>query len=100
MNKARGDDGIPVELFQILKDDAVNVLNSICPPEDSLQSSADGHLDCFYLLAVGSNVAMNRTSLVVQRLRLCAPNERAGLGSIPGQGTRSCMPQLRPSAAK
>ena len=28
-NKARGDDGIPVELFQILKDDAVKVLDSI-----------------------------------------------------------------------
>ena len=30
MNKAREGDGIPVELFQILKDDAVKVLNSIC----------------------------------------------------------------------
>ena len=29
-NKASGDDGIPVELFQILKDDAVKVLLSIC----------------------------------------------------------------------
>ena len=30
MNKASGGDGIPVELFQILKDDAVNMLHSIC----------------------------------------------------------------------
>ena len=30
MNKANGSDGIPVELFQILKDDAVKVLHSIC----------------------------------------------------------------------
>ena len=30
MNKARGDDGIPVELFQILKDYAVKVLHSVC----------------------------------------------------------------------
>ena len=30
MNKARGGDGIPVELFQILKDNAVKVLHSIC----------------------------------------------------------------------
>ena len=30
MNKARGGDGIPVELFQILKDDAVKVLHSVC----------------------------------------------------------------------
>ena len=29
-NKANGGDGIPVELFQILKDDAVKVLHSIC----------------------------------------------------------------------
>ena len=30
MNKASGHDGIPVELFQILKDDAVKALHSIC----------------------------------------------------------------------
>ena len=30
VNKATGGDGIPVELFQILKDDAVKVLHSIC----------------------------------------------------------------------
>ena len=30
MNKASGGDGIPVELFQILKEDAVKVLRSIC----------------------------------------------------------------------
>ena len=29
-NKASGSDGIPVKLFQILKDDAVKVLHSIC----------------------------------------------------------------------
>ena len=29
-NKASGGDGIPVELFQILKDDAVKVLQSVC----------------------------------------------------------------------
>ena len=29
-NKARGGDGIPVELFQILKDDAVKVLHLLC----------------------------------------------------------------------
>ena len=30
MNKASGGDGIPTELFQILKDDAAKVLHSIC----------------------------------------------------------------------
>ena len=30
MNKASGGDGIPIELFQVLKDDAVKALHSIC----------------------------------------------------------------------
>ena len=30
MNKASGGDGIPVELYQILKDDAMKMLHSIC----------------------------------------------------------------------
>ena len=30
MNKASGGDGIPVELFQIVKDDGVKVLYSVC----------------------------------------------------------------------
>ena len=35
MNKASGGDGIPVELFQILKDDIAKVLHSICQwPQD------------------------------------------------------------------
>ena len=38
MNKASGGDGIPVELFQILKDDAVKMLHSIC--QQILESSA------------------------------------------------------------
>ena len=38
MNKASGGDGIPVELFQILKDDAVKVLHSICEQFGKLSS--------------------------------------------------------------
>ena len=38
MNKASGGDGIPVELFQILKDDAVKVLHSICSKSGKLSS--------------------------------------------------------------
>ena len=37
VNKASGGDGIPVELFQILKDDAVKVLHSICQPIQKTQ---------------------------------------------------------------
>ena len=39
MNKASGGDGIPVELFQILKDDAVKVLHSLSMPEN-IENSA------------------------------------------------------------
>ena len=38
MNKARGDDGIPVELFKILKDDAVKVCQPVCQPVGKLSS--------------------------------------------------------------
>ena len=38
MNKASGGDGIPVELFQILKDDAMKVLHSICQQIGKLSS--------------------------------------------------------------
>ena len=38
MNKVSGGDGIPVELFHILKDDAVKVLHSIC--QQILENSA------------------------------------------------------------
>ena len=38
INKASGGDGIPVELFHILKDDAVKVLHSICQRIGKLSS--------------------------------------------------------------
>ena len=50
-NKASGGDGIPVELFQILKDEVVEVLHSICqqiwktqqwPQDSSLQKGGRG----------------------------------------------------------
>ena len=42
-NKASGGDGIPVELFQILKDDAVNVLHSTC---QQIWKTQQGPQDC------------------------------------------------------
>jgi len=41
-NKATGSDGIPVELFQILKDDVVKVLHSICQQIGKTQLVATG----------------------------------------------------------
>ena len=42
MNRASGGDGIPVELFQILKDDAVKVLHSITPANLGTSAVATG----------------------------------------------------------
>ena len=42
---------------------------------------------------------MLETSLVVQWLRICSSNA-GDPGSIPGQRTKSCMPQLRPGTVK
>ena len=43
-NKASGGDGIPVELFQILKDDAVKVLHSICQKSRDITLPIKVHL--------------------------------------------------------
>ena len=42
-NKPSGGDGIPVELFQILKDDAVTVLYSICQIPSKFGKLSSGH---------------------------------------------------------
>ena len=44
-NKASGSDGIPIELFQILKDDAMKVLHSICQP---IWKTQQWPQDCFH----------------------------------------------------
>ena len=49
MNKASGGDGIPVELFQILKDDAVKVVHSICQQIWKTQQwSQDNKMSVFF----------------------------------------------------
>ena len=51
VNKASGGDGIPVELFQILKDDAVKVLHSICQQIwKTQQSPQDWKISVFNLI--------------------------------------------------
>ena len=51
------------------------------------------------LQRAGHDWATEQQHLVVQWLRLQVPSA-GGLGSIPGQGTRFHMPQLRPGVAK
>ena len=45
VNKANGGDGIPIELFQILKDDAVKVLHAIC--QQIWKTFSSGHRTVF-----------------------------------------------------
>ena len=47
LNKASGGDGIPVELFQFLKDDAVKVLRSICQQIWKTQQTQDWRRSVF-----------------------------------------------------
>ena len=56
-NKASGGDGIPVELFQILKDDAVKVLHSICQQIWKTQQwPQDGKMSVFIPIPKKGNV--------------------------------------------
>ena len=48
VNKASGGDGIPVELFQILKDDAVKVLHSVCQQIRKTQQWPQDWKRCFH----------------------------------------------------
>ena len=57
MNKASGGDGIPVELFQILKDDTLKVLHSICQQIWKTQHwSQDWKRSVFILIPKKGNV--------------------------------------------
>ena len=70
MNKASGGDGIPVELFQILKDDAMKVLHSICQQNWKTQQwSQDWKRSVF--IPIQRKVKVKVKSL--SRVRLCCP---------------------------
>ena len=63
MNKASGGDGIPVELFQILKDDAVKVLHSICQQSWKTQQwTQDWKRSVFIPVPMKGNVKNARTT--------------------------------------
>ena len=84
MNKASGGDRIPAELFQILKDDAVKVLHSICQqiwktqqwPQDWEKSvfipiSKKGNVkECSNFLTIGLNSHASKLMLNILQARL------------------------------
>ena len=90
MNKASGGDGIPAELFQILKDDAVKVLCSIYQQIWKTQQwSQDWKCQFSFQSqrrAIPKNVQMNAFSnaFSFQMLaRLCSESIKVGFSSIP-----------------
>ena len=110
MNKASGGDGIPVELFQFLKDDAVKVLHSICQktwkteqwPQDWKRSvfipfpkkgNAKECSNC-YTIAFISHASKLMLKILQTKLQqymnLELPDIQAGFRK--GRGTRDQMP--------
>ena len=106
MNKASGGDGIAVELFQILKDDAVKVLNSICQqiwksqqwPEDWKRSvlipipKKDNAKECSNYHTIAFISYINKVMLKILQARLQQYMNRelpaVQAGFRKGRGTR------------
>ena len=104
LNKASGGDGIPVELFQILKDDAVKVLHSICQqiwktqqwPQDWKRSvfipipKKGNAKECSNYHTIALNTSKVMLKILQARLQQYVnrelPDVQAGFGK--GRGTR------------
>ena len=106
MNKATGGDGIPVELFQILKDDDMKVLHSICQhiwktqqwPQDQKRSvfipipKKDNAKEWsnYHTIALISHASKVMLKILQARLQQYVNHELPGVqaGFIKGRGTR------------
>ena len=91
-NKASGGDGIPVELFQILKDDAVKVLHSIGQKIWKTQQwPQDWKMSVFIPIPKKGNARSDQIRSVGQScLTLCDPMNR----STPGLPVHHQLPEL------
>ena len=105
-DKASGSDGIPVELFQILKDDAVKVLHSICQqiwkaqqwPQDWKRSvfipiaKKDNLKECsnYHIIALISHASKVMPKILQARLQQYVNREPPDVqvGFRKGRGTR------------
>ena len=111
-NKASGSDGIPVELFQILKDDAVKVLHSICQqiwktqqwPQDWKRSvfipipKKGNAKECSNYLTIALISHTSKVMLKILQARLQQHVNRelpdVQAGSRKGRGTRDQIPNI------
>ena len=105
-NKASGRDGIPLELFQVLKDDAVKVLHSICQqiwktqqwPQDWKMSvfipipKKDNAKECsnYHTIALISHASKVMLKILQARLQQYVSHELSDVqaGFRKGRGTR------------
>ena len=106
MNKASGGDGIPAELFQILKDDAMKVLHSICQqiwktyqwPQNWKRSvfipipKKGNAKECsnYCSIALISHASKVKLKILQARLQQCVNHELPNIqdGFQKGRGTR------------
>ena len=104
INKARGGDGIPVELFQILKDDAVKVLHPICQqiwktqqwPQDWKRSvfipipKKSNPKECsnYHTIVLISHTSKVMLKILQGRLQQYVNHELPVVGFRKGRGTR------------
>ena len=105
MNKASGGDGIPVELFKILKDDAVKVLHSVCQQIGKTQWPQDWKRPLFipipkkhnakecsnyHTIALISHASKVMLKILQARLQYELPDVQPGFKK--GRGTRVKFP--------
>ena len=113
MNKASGGDGIPVELFEILKDDAMKVLHSLCQhiwktqqgPQDWKRSvfipvpKKANAKEClnYRTIALISHVSKVMLKILQVRLQQYVNHELPGVqgGFRKGRGTRDQIANIR-----
>ena len=112
MNKASGGDGIPIELFQILKEDAVKVLHSTCQqiwktqqwPQDWKRSvfilipkkSSDKECSKYCTVAVISHASKVMLKILQARLQQYVNHELPDVQAAfrKGRGTRDQMANI------
>ena len=85
MNKTSGGDGIPVELFQILKDDAVKVLHSICQNLENAAVAQDWKRSVFIPIPQKGNAKASSNyctiALISQASKVCLKFSNQGFSS-------------------
>ena len=70
MNKASGGDGIPVELFQILKDEAVKVLHKICQLDRKSTRLNSSHTDSSRMPSSAWNKASGGDGILIELFQI------------------------------